>query len=105
MGEARRRELLRAAGKHIADAANPIEQAWRDFSSAAIARDAPPIQLAEMRKAFYAGAAMIFEAIVHGLDPEREPTEADMQRMNRISAAVEHFAGELAASMRPEGTA
>lgn len=105
MGEARRREALRTAASRIMDAPDPMEAAWESFAAATVPAAAPAIQRAEMRKAFYGGAAMMFEAVVHGTDPEAEPTEADMRRISRIAAGLERFAEEMAADMPAKGIA
>lgn len=48
-----------------------------------------------MRRAFYAGAESLMRAIMVGLDPEGEPTDADMARMVAIEQELEQFARDV----------
>jgi hypothetical protein len=105
MGEANRRRTLREAAGRIMDAADPMEVAWNAFAATMLSASAPPAQRADLRKAFYGGASMMFEAVVHGTDPESEPTDKDMRRIGRIASGLERFAAEMAADMRVEGRA
>lgn len=105
MGEKRRRALLQQESRRILDDADPMEAAWRNFARTLIPADAPPSQRSEMRKAFYGGAAMMFEAIVNGTDEDHEPTAEDMARVTRIAEGLVRFAAELDASLPAQGSA
>lgn len=99
MGEAARRARI------MMNSPKPIQAAWDLFASKVIAPTAPVLQRQEMQKAFYAGAAILFEAMMAGLDPEAEPTDADMRRMDRIAAELQAFALQAAAEIPAAGSA
>lgn len=62
---------------------------------ACIPDNASEIQLDEMRKAFFAGAQHLFASIMVVLDLGSEPTDKDMERMNRINDELSQFAEEF----------
>lgn len=72
-----------------------IEAGWEGLRVAALHPDSPPLQLKEMRKAFFAGAQHLFASIMTILDPDSEPTDADMLRMESIHTELDQFAVEL----------
>lgn len=76
----------------------PIANDWEIFERMLLA-DAGPVQRRDMRRAFYAGASALFNAILEGLDPDpgHEPTHADLHRMDSISAELDEWWRELAA--------
>lgn len=72
-----------------------IELGWKSYKTMVIPADAPDVQIKETRQAFYAGAAILFEGLMGGLDGGDEPTEADMQRMAAIQAELDAFGQEI----------
>jgi hypothetical protein len=75
-----------------------IATAWAAYEQQVIPPHAPDIQKVESRRAFYAGAASLFGAIMNLLEPGQEATEADLQRMDAIAAEIkEHVVIEIAA--------
>lgn len=46
----------------------------------------------DMMLAFYAGAQHAFVSIVNMMDAEREPTEADLQKMDKLHKELDVFA-------------
>ena len=105
MGEAKRRARLREEATGILSADDPMEEAWRRFAAAVLPHDAPPSQRSEMRKAFYGGAAMMFEAIGYGTDPDADVTENDMRRVDQIAMALARFAEEMMSAAPTRGSA
>lgn len=71
-----------------------IAQLWTSFRVAVIHRDAPKAQIIEMRRAFYAGAQGLLNAITSAslLDPGVEETEADLRQMEAIADELGEFA-------------
>jgi hypothetical protein len=69
---------------------------WFTFASSVIPERAPDIQRTEMRRAWYAGAAALFALITEGLDPEAEPTDADVAYMENLKVELEKFALDIA---------
>lgn len=72
-----------------------IEGGWQAYLVVGIPPDAPELQKAEMRKAYYLGAQHLFASILGILDPGSEPTEKDMERMSMIHEELEAFAQSL----------
>lgn len=60
-----------------------------------VPKDAPVIQIKETRQAFFAGASLLFETLMIALDPEEEPTDADMQRMADLQNEINEFGQEI----------
>lgn len=73
-----------------------LDAAWRNFAERVIPADAPDIQRIECRRCFYAGAQALLTGIMVMLDPGTEPTDADLSRMEGISAELERFGKDVA---------
>ena len=95
MSDAARQEFLKAMSVTLADQGKLIEAGWFSLMAIAIPADAPPVQVKEMRKAFMAGAQHLFASILSIMDPEDEPTEADLRRMDLINAELKAYVEEL----------
>lgn len=83
--------------KKLADDSKMVEGGWLGFLLALKLKDAPPDQLREMRLAFFAGAMHVFFTLMHILDPGQEPTEKDMQRMDKLHEELDRFRKEMEA--------
>jgi hypothetical protein len=66
-------------------------EAWNDYSDKFIPKEAPAIQLNEMKKAFYAGAEILLFKMIIAFAPESEPTEADLQIMDDLHTEIKKF--------------
>lgn len=66
-------------------------------------------RLPALHDAFWAGAEHLWSSIMATLDPEREPTDADMRRMELIQTEVDAWRARkmaaLAQSMPTKGSA
>jgi len=89
------RAHLERLSRELTEKGKLIEAGWVGLRVAAIPLDAPKIQLVEMRKAFFAGAQHLFASIMTIMDEDREPTEADLRRMDLIDAELRSFAHDL----------
>lgn len=89
------RAFLERLTKELANQGKLIEAGWVSLRLNAIFPKAPAIQLQEMRLAYMAGAQNLFTSMMNILDEDREPTEADMTRMDLIHKELEAFRGEL----------
>ena len=98
-------EELQRLHRTLADSGKLIEAGWISLRLADIPRNAPSVQIEEMRNAFMAGAQHLFASIMQSLDPENEPTEADMRRMGLIEAELALFSKELQGQLRKPGHA
>ncbi len=56
---------------------------------------APPIQIAECKRAFYAGAQALFFKIMVGLTPGSEAEEADMKMLTDVQTKLNQFAEDV----------
>jgi hypothetical protein len=74
-----------------------IDAGWTGFRIACDLHDAPKHQLEFGREAFFAGAQHLFAAIMGTLDPEAEPTDADLRRMDLINDELQRFIQDFAA--------
>ena len=95
MGENKRRNELRGVvdevTKKLVDEGKIIESGWVLLKMQVIPENAPQVQLDEMRMAFFAGAQHLFGSIMSALDEDKEPTEADLERMSKISDELDQF--------------
>ena len=72
-----------------------VARHWADYRAKVVPQNAHPIQLAETRQAFYAGAIALFSEIVNGLSPEEESTEADLAMLDDIKREFDEWGAEL----------
>jgi hypothetical protein len=63
-----------------------IEAAWRGYEKLISPRDNE-----EARLAFWAGASVLFYAMLKMLDPGDEPTDADLAKMDALNTEIEKF--------------
>ena len=100
------RAYLERLTRELTEKGKLVEAGWVGLRMAAIPLDAPKDQLAEMRKAFFAGALHLFQSILTLLDEGQEPTEADLRRMDLIDVELRSFGHdlerEIAGTERPQ---
>lgn len=89
------REHLERLTRELTDKGKLIEAGWIGLRLAAIPLDAAPIQLTDMRRAFFAGAAHLFSSILTMMDADAEPTAADLGRMDLIDEELRAFGQDL----------
>ncbi|MCE7026406.1 hypothetical protein [Jiella avicenniae] len=92
---------LERLSKRLTAEGQLIEAGWIGLRLAAIPHDAPPIQLTEMRNAFFAGAHHLLASIMTILDPGEEPTAADLERLSQIRRELDAFIADYAAKAMP----
>lgn len=85
--------------KQLTDHGKIIEGGWLGFRLAVLPDNASPVQVNEMRKAFFAGSLHLFSSIMSILDPGAEPTEKDLQRMDLIHRELMEFEDQLRAQV------
>lgn len=81
--------------KQFADEGRLIEAGWASFRVLVIPANAPQIQIDECRMAFMAGAQHLFGSIMNILDPDLEPSVADMKKMGLIDEELKAFGREI----------
>jgi hypothetical protein len=74
---------------------NSIGRWWQDYARRVLPAGAPQVQRWETRRAFYAGAAAMLDAIMHGMTPGDEPTEADLAHMDALAAELTGFGRDV----------
>jgi len=74
-----------------------LKSQWAEYRERVVPATAPAVQVLECRRAFYAGAECLLRAIMQGLDPGLEPTDADLSRMESIEAELSAFAADVTA--------
>src|SRR5262249_24619153 len=89
------RELVEALSRKLTDEGKLIEAGWVAFRAFVIPRDAPDVQVSEMRLAFMAGAQHLFGSIMTILEPGAEPTDADLRRMDQIASEMQGVVAPL----------
>ena len=89
------RAYLERLTKELADKGKLIEAWWAGLRLIAISADAPAVQLREMRLAYMAGAQHLFSSMMNIMDKDREPTAADLNRMDLIDKELSAFVSEL----------
>ena len=110
MGEAKRRaEQARrvhdALLQKFGDEGMVMEAGWASLKAVWLHPDSPPEQVKDLRWAFFAGAQHLYSALMNIMDPDEEPTAADMKRMEMIHVELEAFRHEMEASITTEGRA
>jgi len=109
MGDAKRRREYEARIKQIGsdltkeltEKGKLIEAGFAALASMAIPKNAPAIQMSEMQMAFMAGAEHVWSSMINMLDPEEEPTAADLRRMESIERELDEWRVKLSARINP----
>lgn len=68
-----------------------IEAGWQYMLMLVIPKDAPAVQVSEMRKAFFMGAQHLYAALMCIMDEDAEPTEKDLEKMGLIHNELAAF--------------
>lgn len=84
-----------------------IEAGWIGLRLMAVPLDAEPIQLEEMRNAFFAGAAHLLHSLMFIMDPGLEETADDLKRVDLIRDELDRFLKdyEFRNFVKPKGSA
>ncbi len=71
-----------------------IEAAWKGYNALL-----SPADVEAARLAFWAGASVLFYAMLRMLDPGDEPTAVDLAKMDRLNTEIEKFASTFDAEV------
>ena len=100
------RAYLERLSRELTDGGKLIEAGWLGLRIACELEDAPAIQLEEMRNAFFAGAQHLFSSIMTLLEPDAEPTDKDLERLDLIDGELMAFINDFSVRRLPtEGRA
>lgn len=89
------KKIAHAFTEHMADNGQIIESGWLLFVDTLKLKDAPPVQLIEMRRAFFCGASHVFFSIISFLEEGVDPTEKDLDRMTKLHDELQGFQKEM----------
>lgn len=81
--------------RKLADQGKIIAAGFVGLRLAVIPPDAPQSQIDDMETAYMGGAQHLWSSILGILDPDAEPTVADLHRMDLISRELAEFAERL----------
>lgn len=77
-----------------------IENGWRSYAEHVLPAGASPIQKQETRRAFYAGAGLLFEALTNAVGPDDVSEDAGMDIMESVDAEIKAFLLDVKAGRR-----
>lgn len=103
MGEHKKRSITDQLIHDLMDKGLIIEAGWLSFRAVCVSVDAGADQIKDMRISFFAGAHNLFHSLLIGLAEDAEPTEEDMQKMNKIHKELDDFMTELKLRYRNRG--
>lgn len=89
------REQLDALSKKLADEGKIIAAGFVGMRMALIPLNAPQAQVDDMERAYLSGAQHLWSSMMSIMDPDAEPTEADMRRMDLIDKELRAAAERL----------
>lgn len=89
--EQQRAEIADNLVRELSDRGQIVEGGWRAYELMTGLNNASDIQRSECRKAFFFGAQHLFATLLGVLEPGAEPTEADMERMDKLDAELKRF--------------
>jgi len=76
----------------MTDQPQTIADFWTSYRRDVVPADAPPVQLIECRRAFYAGAAAMLSGMMDAAGEPGEPGEQDIRRVEDLAGEVSRFA-------------
>lgn len=77
-----------------------IADGWSTYAEHVLPANAPPIQTQETRRAFYAGAGLLFEALANAVGPDDVSEDAGLDIMRGVDAEVRAFLRDVAAGRK-----
>ena len=90
--------------KSLTDSGKIIEAGWLGLQYAWLPKDAPQVQINEMRHAFFAGAQYLFSSMMQFLEPGDDPTDKDLDRITLIDQELRDFINTyMIKNLKPEG--
>lgn len=70
--------------------AKKLQQGWQSFSDMVMPKNAPPVQVKEMRRAFYAGAGIMLN-ITKQLGDEEISEDAGVRALEGLEQEIKEF--------------
>ena len=97
----RHKEIAAAINKAAVDNGKLIETGFDALQALAIAKDAPQIQIDEMRLAFMAGAQHLWAAMLDFLEAGDDATPTDINRMQSIQDELDRWEQRIRLRIEP----
>lgn len=97
----RHKEIAAAINRAAVDDGRLIETGFDALRALAIAKDAPQVQVDEMRLAFMAGAQHLWGSMMGFLDPGSDETPADFRRMQSIQDELDRWEQKIRLRIEP----
>jgi hypothetical protein len=66
-----------------------VEQGWRSYRDQVVPNGAPPVQLQETRRAFFAGAKLLLSVLMNDVTPLSE--DAGVQVLEAVDKELNQF--------------
>lgn len=77
-----------------------IENGWNPYAEHVLPSGASAVQKQETRRAFYAGAGLLFEAITNAVGPDDVSEDAGMVILESVDAEIRAFLRDVKAGKR-----
>lgn len=77
--------------------AKRLRDEWANYRERVVPVDAPPVQVQESRRAFYAGAQAFYGLSMEMLTDESEPTDGEVAAYEKLIEELEFFCSEVEA--------
>lgn len=88
-------DVLQGVHQLLLDDGKFCEAGWVGFRLAAYPQGAPTAQLEALRETFFAGCQHTFHGIMTAMEPDAEPTDNDLRRMDNIDKELRVFLMEF----------
>ncbi len=72
-----------------------VASTWNRFAQLVLKLDTSEIQIREMKRAYYVGFHTALLTLLHGLDEDKEPTEADVEYLDSLHKECLRFANDI----------
>lgn len=72
-----------------------MREQWETYQSAVIPPEAPPVQLKESRRAFYAGAQALLGVVLNMLSPGLDVADEDVAKMTELDLELREFVEQI----------
>ena len=89
------RQIAENLLRELSDRGKIVEGGWKAYELLSGLQNCPEVQRNECRKAFFLGAQHLWSSMFGCLDPGMEPTDRDMDRMEKLQAELEKFTASL----------
>ena len=87
--------------RELSDRGQIVEGGWRGYELLTGLKNTTEVQRNECRKAWFFGAQHLFSSVIGILSPDADPTEMDLERMNKLNSELRRFLDEFKASTPP----